>query len=133
MQIQGWSEVPRGTPLFESIFVFENYPVEDAVRQGASNFEVRDVSAQERTNYPLTLTAHVDKELLLLIDFESPRLDAEAVERMLTQLRTVLEGLLSAEDKHLWELSLLTGSERHRLLVEWNDTRRRHRPRHLPP
>jgi len=26
MEIQGWSEVPRGVPLFESIMVFENYP-----------------------------------------------------------------------------------------------------------
>ena len=27
--IQGWSEVPRGVPLFESIFVFENLPAGD--------------------------------------------------------------------------------------------------------
>ena len=27
-QVQRWSEVPRGTPLFETIFVFDNYPVE---------------------------------------------------------------------------------------------------------
>ncbi|MDY7229483.1 non-ribosomal peptide synthase/polyketide synthase [Hyalangium rubrum] len=123
VQVQGWSQVPRGTPLFESIFVFENYPVEDAVRQGASSFEVRDVSAQERTNYPLTLTAHADKELLLLIDFESPRLEAGAVERMLGQMRTLLEGMIAGEERHLWELSLLTGAERHQVLVEWNDTR----------
>ena len=24
--VQAWSEVPRGTPLFESLVVFENYP-----------------------------------------------------------------------------------------------------------
>ncbi|MCY1045883.1 amino acid adenylation domain-containing protein [Corallococcus sp. bb12-1] len=123
VQVQGWSPVPRGTPLFESIFVFENYPVEEAVRQGASQFEIRDVVAQERTNYPLTLTAHADRELLLHIDFESPRLEAGAVERMLEQMGTVLEGMTEAEDKSLWQLSLLTAAERHRVLVEWNDSR----------
>src|SRR6201999_744399 len=28
-QVQGWSEVPRGTPLFESLVVFESYPVDE--------------------------------------------------------------------------------------------------------
>ena len=31
--IQGWSEVPRGVPLFESIVVFENYPVGEALTE----------------------------------------------------------------------------------------------------
>ena len=29
VEVQGWSDVPRGTPLFESLFVFENYPMEE--------------------------------------------------------------------------------------------------------
>ena len=28
VQIQSWSEVPRGQALFETILVFENYPVD---------------------------------------------------------------------------------------------------------
>ena len=28
VEIQGWSEVPRGEPLFASLLVFENYPVD---------------------------------------------------------------------------------------------------------
>ena len=123
VRVQGWSQVPRGTPLFESLFVFENYPVETSVRQGASALEVRDVSAQERTNYPLTLTAHADKELMLLIDFESPRLGERAMELLLEQLGTALEGFGDSEGRHLWEVPVLTDAARHRLLVEWNDTR----------
>src|SRR5207244_2771487 len=29
IQVQGWSEVPRGLPLFTSIFAFENYPIDN--------------------------------------------------------------------------------------------------------
>ncbi|WP_370644037.1 amino acid adenylation domain-containing protein [Myxococcus sp. RHSTA-1-4] len=123
VRVQGWSQVPRGTPLFETLLVFENYPVEQSVRQGASALEVRDVSAQERTHYPLTLTAHADKELLLLIDFESPRLEERAVEQLLEQLATALVGLGASEDRCLGEVPILTEAARHRLLVEWNDTR----------
>jgi non-ribosomal peptide synthetase component F len=31
--VQGWSEVPPGEPLFESLFVFENYPMEVSMKQ----------------------------------------------------------------------------------------------------
>ncbi|GHG84274.1 non-ribosomal peptide synthetase [Comamonas sp. JC664] len=122
VKVQGWSPVPRGTPLFESLVVFENYPVEDSVRQGAGVLEVRDVTAQERTNYPLTLSAHADKQLMLNLDFESPRLGVEAMERVLEQLQTVLVGILDAEDKHLWELSLLTKEGLREVVYDWNDT-----------
>src|SRR5581483_3085972 len=32
-QVQGWSEVPRGQPLFESLLVFENYPISASTAQ----------------------------------------------------------------------------------------------------
>ncbi|HZI12920.1 MAG TPA: amino acid adenylation domain-containing protein, partial [Myxococcus sp.] len=31
VHVRGWSEVARGTPLFESLFILENYPVDAAV------------------------------------------------------------------------------------------------------
>ena len=34
VDVQGWSEVPRGTPLFETIVVFENYPSSMRRRHG---------------------------------------------------------------------------------------------------
>ncbi|WP_342379995.1 amino acid adenylation domain-containing protein [Myxococcus stipitatus] len=123
VRVQGWSQVPRGTSLFETLLVFENYPVEQSVMQGSSALEVRDVNAQERTHYPLTLTAHADKELLLLIDFESPRLDERAVEQLLEQLATAVVNLCASETRALGDVPILTEAARHRLLVEWNDTR----------
>ena len=39
-RLQGWSEVPRGTPLFESLLVFENYPIDAALaRSGELELE----------------------------------------------------------------------------------------------
>jgi non-ribosomal peptide synthetase component F len=39
-EIQGLSDVPKGTSLFESIVVFENYPVDTAVLEGDRNFSL---------------------------------------------------------------------------------------------
>ena len=34
VDVQGWSEVPRGQPLFESLLVFENYPIDRVLPRG---------------------------------------------------------------------------------------------------
>jgi surfactin family lipopeptide synthetase C len=55
-QVQGWSEVPRGTPLFESLFVFENYPLDKSTAQpGKTRFEIQAMNLVEQTNYPLSV------------------------------------------------------------------------------
>src|SRR5439155_8288289 len=52
-QIQTWTDVPRGVDLFDSLVVFENYPIntEAAASHGLA---LRDVHAAETTNYPLS-------------------------------------------------------------------------------
>ena len=45
VKVQRWSEVPAGTPLFESLVVFENYPVDAALSASLPSLEVRDVRA----------------------------------------------------------------------------------------
>ncbi|MEH2178703.1 amino acid adenylation domain-containing protein [Nostoc sp.] len=121
VKIQGWSEVPKGLALFESIVVFENYPVDASVQQRNVNFEIEDFYGFERTNYPITLTVNPGKELLLKITYDnSDRFDT--ITRMLGHLQTLLEGMATNPQQRLWELPLLTETERHQLLVEWNDT-----------
>lgn len=54
IEIQGWSDVPRGTPLFESLVIFENYPISlDKALQGWSDqLTISDGYGVEKTNYP---------------------------------------------------------------------------------
>src|SRR5437899_1535140 len=55
--IQGWSDVPRGGPLFESILAFENYPTGDFLSQKNGAVHVRDVESHvELTNCPLSVS-----------------------------------------------------------------------------
>ena len=65
VEVQRWSDVPRGTPLFETLVVFENYPVEEALRQGSRGLTVDDARTFERSNYPLTLLAVFRRALVL--------------------------------------------------------------------
>ena len=46
------------------------------------------------------------------------------IERLAGHLKTLLEGIVADPDARIGELPLLSEAERHRVLVEWNDTAR---------
>ena len=121
VKVQGWSEVPKGLSLFESIVVFQNYAVDTSVRQRNINFEIEDFHGFERTNYPITLMVSADEKLSLKITCNDSDL-FEAITRMLGHLQTLLEGMITNPQQRLCELSLLTETEQHQLLREWNNT-----------
>jgi amino acid adenylation domain-containing protein len=124
VRVHGWSDVPRGRPLFESIFVFENFPVDAALPTRAGSLGVEDVRFIEQTSYPLTVTAVPGDALLLRIGYDTGRFDAGSVGRMLGHLRTLLEGIADDPDRPLADLPMLTESERQQLLRQWNDPAR---------
>ncbi|MGZ3458229.1 MAG: amino acid adenylation domain-containing protein, partial [Archangium sp.] len=122
VQLQGWSEVPRGAPLFESLLVFENYPVDSTVKQRAGGFDIRDVQAFDHTNYPLTAGVAPQGELALGLSYDLARFDPEWIDQLLRHWKLLLEGLVARAEGWLGDLPLLTESERQQVLVEWNAT-----------
>ena len=120
VEIQGWSEVPRGLPLFESILVFENYPVDRSLQQPGS-LEIENVSAFDYTNYPLTVTVIPGEELSIAIAYTTSRFDAATVTRMLGHLQTLLASMVTNPQTKLVDLPLLTPAEQSQLL-EFNQT-----------
>jgi len=123
VQVQGWSDVPRGTPLFETLFVFENYLVERGARAG-SGLRATRTRAVEWTNYPLTLVAAPGEALVLAASYDERRLDSSTVGRMLGHLRRLLEQAAADPDARLSRLALVTGAERAQVVDEWNQTAR---------
>jgi hypothetical protein len=58
VNIQGWSQVPRGQSLFESIVVFESYELNSALRAQGGNWARREFSLFEKPNNALVLAAY---------------------------------------------------------------------------
>ncbi|HEX9940765.1 MAG TPA: condensation domain-containing protein, partial [Thermoanaerobaculia bacterium] len=123
-QIQTWSEAAHGQPLFESILVFENQPVESASGREGS-FRIGDFRSVERTNYPLTLVVIPGSPLRLRATYDRQRLDPASMARALGHLRTLLAAMSqAAPDARLGDLPLLTAVERHQLVHEWAEGER---------
>ncbi|WP_445252994.1 amino acid adenylation domain-containing protein [Nodularia sp. NIES-3585] len=122
VEIQGLSDVPRGTSLFESIVVFENYPVDTAGIEDNGSLRLSNFQGVEHTNYPLTIVAEPGEQLWLKVSYDTSRFDQGTMERMLGHFVTMLEAIVANPQQRIDQLPLLTVSEQQQLLVEWNDT-----------
>jgi amino acid adenylation domain-containing protein len=109
VQVLGWSDVPRPTPLFESIFVFEGFT--ETPREGVF----------QRTGYPLTLVVGPDRELVLRMDYELERFEPAVIDRLLGHLQSALATFLAAPDRTLEDIDILTPAERQQL-AGWSAT-----------
>ena len=120
---------PARPALFESLLVFENFPVGEQLRGQGATLRVEGVELEERTNYPLTLIAAPGRELSLELIHHRGAFSADLVERALGHLGALLEQMAADDpERSLADLSLLTAAERQALRVEWNDTRTALRP-----
>jgi amino acid adenylation domain-containing protein len=121
-EVQSWSDLARGTPLFHSLFVFENFPTAAERRAGPTSVEIRELHLVETSNYPLTLAVTPGVELALRMIWDRGRFEETEILRLQEHLRMLLEGITATPHRRLSEIEMLTVAERHQSLVEWNDT-----------
>jgi len=123
MQVQACSEVRRGMPLFEYLFLFQNYPVHGAIRERAgAMFQVTEVESNEAVNYPLMLVIEPGSQLRLRAAYDAERFAAHQITGLLAQVRQLLQTMAADAGRRITEIGLLPESMRHRVLVESNDT-----------
>jgi amino acid adenylation domain-containing protein len=118
--IQKNSDIPPKMSLFESILVFENYPVDSSKNASKKTLEITDIRCLERTNYPLTVVIIPNVELSGRIVYDTRRFEAETIERMIGHLQTLLAGMANHPELHLSEFSLLTKAEEEQLILAEN-------------
>ncbi|MET0397982.1 MAG: amino acid adenylation domain-containing protein [Longimicrobiaceae bacterium] len=129
MRVQGWSEVPSGEALFRSLLIFENYPVDDSLRDPtAGGVWISGARSLERTNYPVTLVVLPGAELGLRLAYDSARFDGAAVRRLLGHLAGVLAAFAADPEARLDAVGLAAAEERGAVLDDWSRGPRRDFP-----
>ncbi len=124
VQIQGWSAVPRGTALFESVVVYENYPVDNSLVAQSGSLLFRHARAIERGNDPLIATFSLGSTLRIRLIYNCGRIDTATAERLLGHLRTLLEQIAGNPQRSTGELSILGAEERRQIVETWNASER---------
>jgi amino acid adenylation domain-containing protein len=123
LKIQGWSEVPRGSQLFENIFSFQSYPTQHAPGGDGAGLLVEDVRVIHKTPYPLTVAAAAHGSALEFeVTYDHRRFERDSIKRLLGHLRVLLESIVADPERRVSELPMLSEAERRQILAGWNDT-----------
>ncbi|GHF94804.1 MULTISPECIES: non-ribosomal peptide synthetase [Amycolatopsis] len=120
-QVHEWSELPPEARLFDSVVVFENYPI-DAGAAAAHGLRLLEVGARELNGYPLNLVAYPGERLRFVLRHDPALFDDGTVRRLLRNLTTLLAGIAADPRRLVAEIPLADEDERRRVVAEWNDT-----------
>ena len=122
VEIKKVSELAADQPLFETLFVFENYPVDDAIKQQQSELSISDVHMFERSNFPLTIVTSSGMPIAIEMAFDTGRLSERSVDRMAGHLDMILKNIAANPERRIKDISLLKVEEEEKILNEWNAT-----------
>ncbi|HEY2491713.1 MAG TPA: non-ribosomal peptide synthase/polyketide synthase [Paenibacillus sp.] len=118
IDIQGWSDVPRGIPLFQSLYVFENYPID--FKELIAGLEVSQIEGREQTNYPLNLIVTPSNRISLKFMYDRSRFDEDTVNRIYGHFVQVLNEMTVNQKRTFAEIIYLTSQEHKQLIEDWN-------------
>ncbi|MBV4490401.1 non-ribosomal peptide synthetase [Pseudomonas oryzicola] len=120
--VQRWAGL-GGEALFDSLLVFESYPVAEALQQGApSGLQFGTVEVREQTNYPLTVLVSLGDSLAIQYRHDCAYWRDEAIEQLAAHFATLLDALVSDPQAALGDLPLLDAAQQQRIVQDWNRT-----------
>ncbi|MDF3203083.1 non-ribosomal peptide synthetase [Pseudomonas sp. 1912-s] len=120
--IQEHSELPKGQPLFDSLFVFENAPVEVSVLDRAQSLNATSDSGRTHTNFPLTAVCYPGDDLGLHLSYDQRYFDETTVQGMLGEFKRLLLALVQGFHGDMADLPLIGEQEREFLVDGCNQS-----------
>ncbi|MGU9813109.1 non-ribosomal peptide synthase/polyketide synthase [Pseudomonas sp. LF052] len=115
--IQAWAG-QQGAALFDTLLVFENFPVAEALKQGApAGLTFGRMHNHERTNYPLTLGVELGAGLRLDFSYDRAHFSEQQVKQLGANLRHLLAQLVADAGVPLGNLQLLDATAQRDVLT----------------
>uniref|UniRef100_A0A0C1R7U7 Peptide synthetase n=1 Tax=Tolypothrix bouteillei VB521301 TaxID=1479485 RepID=A0A0C1R7U7_9CYAN len=116
-EIQRLSDIPPETSLFESLLVFENYPLDSNQKESKKTLEISHLRCFERTNYPLTAVINPGLQLSGRIIYDTSCFEEQTIARAIQHFQTLLEGIIANIQQEISQLSLLSAAEEEQLIL----------------
>ncbi|MGH3726107.1 MAG: amino acid adenylation domain-containing protein [Mycobacterium sp.] len=98
--------------LFDTVFVYENYPTDTGTPPGAEGLTITGFSSRDYYHYPIAVQAGPGRELKLRVQYDTDVFDAESIEALIERFKHVLAVMTAHPGRRLSSLDLLNGSER---------------------
>ncbi|MFM8859685.1 MAG: AMP-binding protein, partial [Methylocystis sp.] len=124
-EIQRCAGSMGGASLFETLFVYENYPVETTAGNIAPAIEIADIKINDGTYNTISLMVLPGVSVKLRFIYNRMKLDFKTVADLSDRLVWILEAIaLSVAVTRVGEIVKLSPQEREQLLVAFNDTQK---------
>ncbi|MCV7442445.1 amino acid adenylation domain-containing protein [Mycobacterium paraense] len=117
------SEMHRVTgldQLFDTFFVYENYPLDAAALSGADGLAITDFTHREYNHYPLAVQAMPGTEIGLRVEFDTEVFDAADIETLIERFKRVLAAMTADPGRRLSSMDVLDAAE-HAQLQRWGN------------
>jgi acyl carrier protein len=114
----GLSEIHRVSGqerLFDTVFVYENYPTDAVALSGVDGLAVTELTNRDYYHYPLTIQAVPGRELDLRVQYRVDLLDAADIDALILRLQRVLVAMTADPTQPLWSMAVLDEAEHARL------------------
>ena len=112
------SEIHRITghdQLFDTLFVYENYPIDTAALSGINGLAITEIHGRESTHYPLTMAARPGNELELRVEFDTDVFDPATIDTLIERLQRVVVAMTADPGRRLSSVDVLDEGEHARL------------------
>ena len=101
--------------LFDTLFVYENYPIDVGAQLGVQELVITDFSSREYNHYPLSVVAMPGHELGLRVEFDTDVFELATIEIIVDRFRQVLAAMIADPATRLSSIDLLDAGEHDRL------------------
>jgi glycopeptidolipid biosynthesis protein len=101
--------------LFDTLFLYENYPLDVGAFSGAHELAVTDFSNREYNHYPLSVIALPGHELEIRVEFDTGAFDAVGIDALVDLFQRLLAAMIEDPTRQLSSINVLGSSERERL------------------
>jgi hypothetical protein len=104
VDVQNWSEVGKQERLFDTFVSFQNYPIDDELKEYARSSEITSVQqfdVVEDTEYCISLVVRLKNTILLRLGYDPGRYEQTIIKRMLEEFKTILDRISTDIDQRV--------------------------------
>ena len=116
-KIKTWTGIKED--LFDSLLVFENYPVDEMLSENTWSVAIENANFSEQTNYPLTILIGQSGDISINFQYNPTVISGDNVEKIRGHFKSILDQIISGASNKISDLTLLTQPEQEQLLNEF--------------
>jgi len=119
IRIQELLGINTNEDFFQTLFVYENYPVE---KISEANSIIKDFIGNEAPNYPLSIAAVSQEKIAISFTYDGYYYNEETIITLMEQFERLTLQLIAAPEVLIKEVSLISAQEKQQLLIDYNNT-----------